>query len=394
MDDSTNKDKSRRSAPIVVIVALMSLLFLANSLQAQIVSGTPSSVSQRFSYLSWTLKGDTTDLTISQWYLPIVITAALQEDWELSVYSSVAASDADWDIADGEVSGLTDSRIQLAHSLADDRILLSGGVSLPTGQTELNESKRSLIPWLTEDFLTFPIKYHGEGLNLYGGVAGAVPAGNWALGLAVGLHLMGEYTPYEDGPDYKPGSRVILTGSAERQWPEQGSLAADLSLVFSGNDEADGTPVFSDGTMLDARFRGRREFSTAALSGGIRLILRGKNDILDLTQAQLVSEENNTNGSEIRLFISGQRDLGERVTGSISVESRLLAANDYEPGSRFYEDAANILGIGAGIDIRLSRMATGGLGVRIWNGSSDGAARFEALDLKGFELTQRLTLTM
>lgn len=394
MDDSTKATGRRRKALAIGVGAIIAIVLMANASFAQIVRGTPSSVSQGFSYLSWTLDGDTTDLTVTQWYIPIVVTAALEENWELSVYSSIAASDADWELDDGEISGLTDSRIQLAHSLADDRILLSGGVSLPTGQTELNESKRALIPWLTEDFFTFPVRYHGEGFNMYGGVAGAVPAGNWALGLAAGLHLLGEYTPYEDGPDYKPGSRLIVTGSAERRWLEQGHIAADISVIASGKDEADGTPVFSDGTMLDARLRGQREFASAALSGGIRVILRGKNEILDPKQAELVSEENNTNGSEVRLFLSGQRSLGERISGSISVESRLLAANDYDPGNRFYEDAASIFGIGAGIDVRLSRMATGGLGIRIWNGSSDGSARFEALDLKGFEFTQRLTLTM
>lgn len=394
MDDSTKMTVRRRTRVIVAAVATVGLLAVSGAAHAQIVSGQPSVARQGFTYLSWTLEGDTTDITVTQWHIPIIVNAALQENWELSVSSSIAASDADWEIDDDGISGLTDSRIQVAHSLADDRILLSGGLSLPTGQTELDDASRSLLPWLTADFFTFPVKYHGEGLNLYGGAAGAYPAGDWVLGVATGVHLMGEYTPYDEGPKYTPGSRFILSGSAQREWIDRGMVSADLNVVFSGDDEADGQPVFSDGTMLDALLTGRRTFESVAVRGGIRIILRGKNEILDAERAELVSEENNTNGSEIRFFVSGQRDFTDRLSGFLTVETHLLGANDYETDSRFYEGAANILGIGGGIDVRLSRMASGGIGIRIWNGSSDGSAMFESLDLKGFEITQRLTLTI
>ncbi|MBD3299183.1 MAG: hypothetical protein GF341_11045 [candidate division Zixibacteria bacterium] len=394
MDDSTKITARRQQNVVIAAIVTVMLLAMSSASQAQIVSGQPSVARQGFTYLSWTLEGDSTDVTVTQWHIPIVVNAALQENWELSVSSSIAASDADWDIDDDEISGLTDSRIQVAHSLAEDRILLSGGLSLPTGQTELDEASRSLLPWLTADFFTFPVKYHGEGLNLYGGAAGAYPAGDWVLGVATGIHLMGEYTPYEDGPEYTPGSRFILSGSAEREWVDRGKVSADLNVVFSGDDEADGEPVFSDGTMLDALLAGQRTFETAALRGGIRIILRGKNEILDAQRAELVSEENNTNGSEVRFFVSGQRELTDRLSGFLTVETHLLGANDYETDSRFYEGSANILGVGGGIDVRLSPMATGGIGIRIWNGSSDGSAAFESLDLKGFEITQRLTLTI
>ncbi len=394
MDDSTKMTARRRTGVILAVAVTVIVLAISGAAHAQIVSGQPSVARQGFTYLSWTLEGDTTDITVTQWHIPIIVNAALQENWELSVYSSIAASDADWDIDNDEISGLTDSRIQVAHALADDRILLSGGLSLPTGQTELDEASRSLSPWLTADFFTFPVKYHGEGLNLYGGAAGAYPAGDWVLGVATGIHLMGEYTPYEDGPEYMPGSRFILSGSAKREWIDRGNVTADLNLVFSGDDEADGKPVFSDGMMFDALLTGQRTFETASLRGGVRIILRGQNDILDAERAELVSEENNTNGSEVRFFVSGQREFSDRFSGFLTVETHLLGANDYDTDSRFYEGAANILGVGGGIDVRLSRMATGGIGIRIWNGSSDGSASFESIDLKGFEITQRLTLTI
>jgi len=383
---------ARRGVWVIVAVGLLAAVPLSAS--AQIVSGQPTTARQGFTYLSWGLEGDSTDLTVKQWYIPIVVNAAIQDNWELSVFSSVASSDADWDLADDKISGLTDSRIQIAHSLADDRILLSGGVSLPTGQTELNADKRSLVHWITADFFTFPVKYHGEGFNFYGGAAGATPAGSWVLGLAGAMHVMGKYTPYEDGPEYTPGSRFILTGSAERQWASQGGINADVSMVVSGNDQSDGVDVFSDGTMFDVQLRGRRNFDVSQVDVALRAILRGKNDVLDPARAELVREEKNTNGSDVRVHVTGRRELTESLAAWLSLETRFLAANGYDQDSPFFEDAARITGFGGGVDFQLSERAMAGLGIRIWSGSADGAATYEALDLKGFELIQRLTLTM
>jgi hypothetical protein len=86
-----------RQISIAVIVAMVCTIPLQLS-EAQIVSGDPSSVSQRFTYMAWTMKGDTADLTVTQWFVPIILKAGLADDWELAVFSAAAGSDADWDI--------------------------------------------------------------------------------------------------------------------------------------------------------------------------------------------------------------------------------------------------------------------------------------------------------
>lgn len=379
-----------RGALIVLAVSLV----LPQMAQAQIVQGRPSIVGQQLAHLSWTLKGDTTDVTVSQWYLPILISASIAPKWELAFQSALAGSDANWAIENDKISGLSDTRLQVAHSLAADRVLVSAGMSLPTGKTELTPANRSLLPWLTADFFTFPLKYPGEGFNLFGEIGGAMPAGNWTLGVGAAVHYDGEYTPFEDGRKYQPGARLMLTGSAAQDFSGKGRLALDVTAIFSGNDKANGEPVFADGTMYDIKLTGQRTTDRGQIDATLRAILRGKNKLLDPQGLDVVLEQNNTNGSDIRFGLRGRHALGHRLDGWLSVEARFLAANGYGPGDPLFEDAARITGFGGGIDMKFSPRATGGLGVRLWQGTSDGSSSYEPLDLSGVEIIQRLSVAI
>ena len=195
MTDELNYRRRKAAATAPAFLAALGLLAAClipvSPIQSQTIRAGLTTLSQRFSYMSWGLSGDTTDLTVKQWYLPVIVKADVAEDWELSFYSAAAGSDADWDIDNGDISGLTDTRIQAAHSLADDQVLISGGLSLPTGVTELSPERRQLIPWLSADFFNFPVKYPGEGLNLFGEVGVALPAGDWVWGAAGAVHFSG-----------------------------------------------------------------------------------------------------------------------------------------------------------------------------------------------------------
>ena len=383
----------RRCASLLASVFVFSTLAVSPT-DAQIVKGRPSLLHQQFTHLAWTLKGDTTDVTVSQWYLPILVSASVAPTWEVSFLSALSGSDANWSLADDQFSGLSDSRVQVAHAMANDRVLVSAGMSLPTGKTELTPDNRALLPWLTADFFNFPLKYPGEGFNLFGEVGTAMPAGNWTVGVGAAVHYAGEYTPFDDGRKYQPGSRILLTGSAAQDFVGRGHVALNISAIFSGNDKASGEPVFADGTVFDIRLSGQRKTDRGQVDASVRAILRGKNKLLDPQSLDVVLEQNNTNGSDVRLSLRGRHALRNRLDGWLSLEARFLAANGYAPGDPLYEDAASITGLGGGLDLQLSPRATAGLGIRIWRGTSDGAASYEPLDLSGVEIIQRLSFTI
>lgn len=392
LDSKTAACRARQCMTVLFVVAVFAIPL--QPAEAQIVSGDPSSVSQRFTYLAWTMKGDTMDLTVTQWVVPITLKAAFAEDWELAVFSAATGSDANWDVENGDITGLADSRVQLSRSLADDQVLISAGVSLPTGETELSRERRQLIPWLSADFFNFPVKYPGEGLNLFGEIGFALPAGAWVWGATGAVHYAGEYTPFDDGRDYQPGTRLVGMLGAERVWPQRGRFGADILVVQSTDDKVDGDPVFADGTQLDVRLTGRREFSDWHIEAAGRAIVRGKNKVkAGKDQVDLVREESNTNGNDYRFYLSGRATLSPTAQGWATFDARLLAANEYDEEHALFEDAARIFGIGGGVDFSLSDRAVAGLGLRLWTGSSDGAATFEAIDLTGFEILERLTIT-
>jgi hypothetical protein len=78
----------------------------------------------------------------------------------------------------------------------------------------------------------------------------------------------------------------------------------------------------------------------------------------------------------------------------VSFDLKMLMANGYATDNPLFRDAARISGFGGGLDIRLGRHSTFGLGSRYWTGSSDGAYAHEKLDLSGFEIVQRLSISL
>lgn len=360
---------------------------------AQTVLTRSFNVTQDLTYLSWKLSGDSTPQTISQLFVPVYVKARLADDWGVALYSAASRSSSDSPTSPS-ISGLNDSKVQLTHSLADDRILLSAGASFPTGKTKLTATERELIPWLTADFFNFPVKIPGEGLELFGEAGVAVPASMWVLGLAGAVHYYGKYTPYDDERDYQPGMRVIGTAGLSRDWPRQGHIGLDVVVIYSADDKVLGSPVFGDGLQLDFRLVGSREFAKGGYEAAARFIQRGKNKILSSSGLDLVNEQSNTNGNDFRFHFSAHHSLVQTLQGWASFDTKILMANGYPADSPLYAKGARIFGFGGGLDLPLGTAATVGIGVRIWTGSSDGTQSHEALSLSGYEINERLSFAL
>lgn len=367
-------------------------LLWVTAASAQIVHGQRPVVTQGLNYLSWDLSGDTA-FSISQWYVPITLRTGLAENLELSVYSAATRSSADWSSEDNALTGLLDSKIQLAAAFFDDRLLVSGGVSLPTGRTKLDPGEGVLIDWLTADFLNFPVKNPGEGLNLFGQLGVATPIGRWVFGAAGAVYIAGEYTPYDNDLKYTPGSRVVGDVGVERAWEKRYRLAADLVVIYSTDDKVKGTPVFRDGIQFDGRVLGQIAIGRGSVDGAVRWIVRGK-DQQPGDQGNLVSELDNRNGNDLRLHLGARAPIIRSFSLWLSGDAKLLAANSYPGDSPYFEDAARLTGFGGGFDLQLGRHARFEAGVRSWTGSSDGALGLGRLNLRGIEFIQRLSVTL
>ena len=375
---------------VIGIFALM-IVVAAAPVEAQIVHGQKPELTQGLTFLSWDVTGDTA-FTIQEWHVPVIVRAGLRENLELAVYGALVNAEADWNREDNDINGLTDAKVQVSASLMNDQLLLSGGLSLPTGQTELTRDEQALLSWLASDFLNFPIKNPGEGMNVFGQVGFATPAGQWVLGMSSAAYLAGKYTPYDNNHEYQPGSRYVFNAGAEREWPSRHRASVDFIFIYSSDDKVDGKSIFRDGVQLDSRLSGRLAVGKGDLEGGIRYVLRAKDKTTGDGDA-LVSELNNRHGDDFRLYALGHLPLGGKLAGWASVDAKFLAANDYPPGHPFFEDKARLTGIGGGLDFGLGPRSKAGIGVKVWNGTSDGALGQNQLDFSGLEITQYFSVT-
>ncbi len=379
------------------IVLLVAGLFLFPHLPAygQVTRGSRSVVSQNATYLSWELSGDST-LTVTQLFAPVLLNLRLGDGWSLGLWSAASRSTSDRGTSP-EVSGLNDSKIQLTHTMADGQFLVSVGASLPTGKTKLSATERELIPWLSADFFNFPMKIPGEGLELFGETGIALPVSSWVFGVAGAVHYFEKYTPYDDNREYQPGMRIVGTTGIGRDWAERGHIGLDLLAIYSMDDKVEGSAVFGDGLQLDARFVAQRNFAKGGVEAMARFIERGKNRILLPSNSAPVGEQSNTNGNDLRFHCLGRHALIGRLQGWVSYDLKMLMANGYAADNPLFQDAARISGFGGGLDIRLGRHSMFGVGGRYWTGSSDGSyasGKLEKLDLSGFEIVQRLSISL
>jgi hypothetical protein len=386
---SRKRSPARTTLAALGIIAMLAAV--ATSARAQIIHGQNPELSQRLTYMSWKVSGDE-EFTLQEWHVPLTIRSGLAENIELAVTGAVVSASADWPSAGDPISGLTDAKAQVAASLMGDQVLLAGGVSLPTGQKKLSRDQQELLSWLSSDFLNFPLKNPGEGINLFGQAGLALPAGQWVFGASAALYLAGKYEPYDNGREYQPGSRLVGGVGAERIWPANHRLTCDLLVIYSTNDKLDGEAVFRDGVQFDARLAGVVALGRGSLEGGLRYIQRGK-DKQPGPAEDLIAETDKRHGDDFRLHAAGRMPVGQTVSGWLSVDAKFLAANDYPKASPFFEDAAHLAGFGGGLDFELGLRARAGLGARVWTGSSDGAQGLGAIDLSGLEVLQHFVVT-
>ncbi|MBI5867363.1 MAG: hypothetical protein HZB43_03605 [candidate division Zixibacteria bacterium] len=375
-------------------ICLVAAIVVASSAaNAQVGPGRGSSISENLTYLSWKLSGDTTDLTVSQLFVPILLKVRLADGWNLGLWSAASRSAADGGDSP-EISGLNDSKFQLTHTMADGQFVLSAGASVPTGKTKLNATERALIPWLAADFLNFPVKIPGEGLEVFGEAGVALPTSEWVLGFAGAAHYFTKYTPYDDDREYQPGMRIIGTAGIGRDWENHGHLGFDLLAIYSTDDKVDGNAVFGDGMQLEARVVARTGSARGGIDAMARFIQRGKDRILLPSSPDPITEPSNTNGNDFRFHLAAHHLLAGKLSGWVSFDTKMLMANGYAADNPRFQDAARILGFGGGFDIGLGERSSFGVGGRYWTGSSDGAFAREKLDMAGFEIIQRLSISL
>jgi hypothetical protein len=233
-------------------------------------------------YRTWTLGADSSETTVSQLRVPAMATARIGAA-QVVLATAGASSTVDPGEGDGSsLAGPADLTVEGFLRMAQDRILLHAGVSLPTGRNGLDAEELGVARILSHPVLAFRLKEYGRGLDLSAGLALAVPlAPGIAAGIGGGFLAHGAYALVEDGDDYTPGNEISLSAGVDFGGTQDSPAPVRLDAVWRtfARDEVEGQEVFEEGDQLTFEANARTGSGKLAASLTGRIVMQSDNTI-------------------------------------------------------------------------------------------------------------------
>jgi len=245
------------------------------------------------------------------------------------------------------VEHITDTQLRGAYVFGRDAAVVTLALNLPTGPQRASPRDYTVLGAVSPSFLGFPVAAYANGFSVTGGVAAAIPAGDWSFGLAGSLRVSSRFTPYADasGPIvYKPGLEGKLRGGADGLL---GSSRFSAGITYStfGDDQ-----FGAGGTLRGAYSPGPRWLAEAVLLAPVR------RSTLSASLWSFRRSAGDTTGASAR---NKENLTGAELSLAIPVSHVLV----FEPGvsgrmSKPQSGRARMLGVGTGFQIRLGERVT------------------------------------
>ena len=194
---------------------------------------------------------------LTQWSVPIAVAVPIGDRWTVDLTSAYASSEVDLGSVDPvtgsngySLSGLADVRLRATGRIIGDAVLLTAGINLPTGKTELNEEELSALRIVAAPALSLQVPVLGVGGTGTLGVIVARPLGAWNWAFGASYEMRNKYTPVSIAAglpvDLSPGDAVRLSLGTDRLIG-QNSMTLGLSADFFSEeklepDESTGVP--------------------------------------------------------------------------------------------------------------------------------------------------------
>lgn len=233
-------------------VAAAALLVVSSSASAQLLQDAALIASPSFTQL--TFGTGASKRTVSQVALPVVVVLPFGERLSVDISTAFATSTVKAGSATtSEISGLTDTQIRANFRFGGERVLLTAGVNLPTGQYSVPEDQQEAAGQIGNDFLFYPISSMGNGLALTGGLAYAQPMGAWNVGLGASARKSTEFSAFSVASEdfrFTPADEYRAQFNADRPVGD-GALSVGLTYSAFGEDFAD-TTTYSTGDRIIA----------------------------------------------------------------------------------------------------------------------------------------------
>jgi hypothetical protein len=246
---------TRSARPIgQCILATLALLFAVPTARAQSLFDAELRLAPQF--MQYQLHAPA-DETISELALPLYVVVPAGSRLSFDVGTAYTRARVTSGADRSEISGLTDTQIRGSYTLGNDFVVLTAGVSLPTGSSSVNLDQLAAAGRIGNDFLGFPISNMGTGLAATGGVAIAQPLGAWSVGAGVSVRRSKAYEPF-DVPGqsfrYQPGNEIRGRIGVDRPIAA-GHFALGVTYAAFGREDAGGSAyntgdrVIAQGTL-------------------------------------------------------------------------------------------------------------------------------------------------
>ena len=323
------------------------------------------------------------DATVSELAIPLFVSFPVGSRASVDLGTAYARARVSSGAEHSDIAGLTDVQLRVQYTLGSDRVVLTGGINLPTGNASVSADQLAAATLIGSDFLAFPVSNMGTGLAVTGGAAMAYPLGAWNLGAGASIRRSRAYEPFDvpgESFRYQPGSEVRLRLGVDRPVAE-GRVAFGATYAAFGRDDAGGY-AYNTGDRLIALGEltgrvGAQDYTVAAYN-----VFRAPGSFASGDRA---GRENIAN-----LFLS----LGVHTLGTIvepSVELRHWLQNVYDdsiaPG-RSQSSALATIGLRARIDAgRLELFPSGGYTALGRLATTDDAGLPVQARLTGFHLS-------
>jgi hypothetical protein len=183
------------------------------------------------------------DETIAELAIPVFITVPAGSRLNFDIGTAYARAHVTSGATRSEISGLTDTQIRGSYTFGGDFVVLTAGVSLPTGESTVTLDQLVAAGRIGNDFLAFPVSNMGTGLALTGGVAAARSLGDWSVGAGLSMRRSRAYDPF-DVPGqtlrYQPGNELRARLGVDRPLAA-GRLALGVTYAAFGREDAGGS---------------------------------------------------------------------------------------------------------------------------------------------------------
>lgn len=367
----------------IMLPALILILIRASSADGQIVYNQPGSSALRYYYINWSLDSSLgAEEGISQSAVSLSGFVPIRDNFEARYYFISGYNNLDLDNTVSEMSGSGDLRLQLSHSYAKDRILLSMGLNLPVGKKELDTTgERRIIEFLSRDYLSFPLRRYGEGFGFNLQVGGAAEVGRFKCGMSAVYDYTGAYKPYKDSGDYNPGNAFSLSATTNVVFGKI-SCTGDLGFSVFGADNLEDNKIYKQAPQFSARLTAAYPNERYSATLGLRMILRGRNTRYSPADGVIESQLKKY-GDEFDAFLQFAYTIRVAWRLAALVGTRQILSSEEELGK------SSLYNFGCNINREMSDHVSFGLGLMYHTGSTDQGA----VDISGLQMSGGLSVT-